>query len=138
MNTQTTITAGKEIFIVSAKLAAERTTSPWDKDNRKVNKFKVSIKVGDKRTSFDFYGSINDCNNGVIEMQENDLKHALYCFVSDSCSAKDTFENFCGEFGYDTDSRSAERIYKACVKSLEKYERLTAADIYEVVNELND
>lgn len=27
-----------------------------------------------------------------------------------------TFEEFCSEFGYDTDSRKAEKTYKACVK----------------------
>lgn len=27
-----------------------------------------------------------------------------------------TFENFCGDFGYDSDSRRAERIYNSCVK----------------------
>lgn len=27
-----------------------------------------------------------------------------------------TFEDFCDEFGYDPDSRSAERIYEACGK----------------------
>lgn len=35
-----------------------------------------------------------------------------------SCLTKDdpgTFEDFCGDFGYDTDSRKAETIYKAVV-----------------------
>jgi len=34
-----------------------------------------------------------------------------------SCLEKydyDSFEDFCGEFGYDTDSRNAEKIYNAC------------------------
>jgi len=30
------------------------------------------------------------------------------------------FQNFCGDFGYDTDSRKAEKIYKAVCKEWEK------------------
>lgn len=40
-----------------------------------------------------------------------------YCVLS--CLTKydpGTFEDFCGEFGYDTDSRKAEKVYKAVYK----------------------
>lgn len=72
-------------------------------------------------------------------MDESDLKHALYCFISDGCSADQTFSGFCSDIGYDEDSRNAERIYKACQKSLDKFRALCPdADIYDVINELND
>lgn len=138
MNTQT-ITAANETFIVSAKMVAEGVLSPWADKKRGeqlVNKFRVSVKVGSKRTGFDFYGSINDYTHGVIELE--DLKNAVFCFVSDACGANQSFENFCGEFGYDTDSRRTEKIYKECLKSLDKYNRLTSADIYDVANALNE
>lgn len=44
-----------------------------------------------------------------------------------SCLTKydpDSFENFCGDYGYDTDSRKAEKVYKAVVKEWEAMTRL--------------
>ena len=131
-----TITVNGINFIVSAKLVEEGAASPWSKKGELVNHFKVTVKVGNKSTSFDFWGSINDYNNGVTELE--DLKNALYCFVNDACSADQSFENFCREFGYDEDSRTAERTYKACCKSLDKYNKLTSANIYDTVNALNE
>lgn len=136
---KSTITVNGIEFILSASCVAQGVAFPSDKKGGNThNKFRVSIKTILGRTSFDFYGSTQHFNNGVVEMEESDLKHALYCFVSDACSAKNSFENFCSEFGYDEDSRTAERTYKACVKSLEKYNRICSADIYDVVNSLND
>lgn len=43
----------------------------------------------------------------------------------------ETFENFCSEFGYDTDSRKAEKIYKAVVSEYENLLRVCGADVLE-------
>lgn len=47
-----------------------------------------------------------------------------------------TFENFCDEFGYDTDSRSAERVYKDVVREWKAVERLFG-DVLEELQEIN-
>lgn len=127
-------------FTVTAKLHDEGVKFPNTdkKDNSLHNQYKVTVKTPLGRTTFDFFGSAYDYNNGITEMNESGLKHALYCFVSDSCSGKDTFENFCSELGYDEDSRTAEKIYKSCVRSLAKFNRICEADIYDVANALND
>ena len=46
-----------------------------------------------------------------------------------------TFENFCSDYGYDTDSRSAERTYKAVCKEWQAVERLFG-DIIEELQEI--
>jgi hypothetical protein len=38
----------------------------------------------------------------------------LSCLLSDSNSADQDFDSWCQDLGYDSDSRKAERIYKAC------------------------
>jgi len=38
------------------------------------------------------------------------------------------FEEFCSEFGYDTDSRKAENTHKACLKVGENIKRLLGDD----------
>ena len=44
------------------------------------------------------------------------LRDILHCVVSDAQSVAygPSLEDWCGEFGYDTDSRKAERAYNAC------------------------
>jgi hypothetical protein len=46
-----------------------------------------------------------------------------------------TFENFCGDFGYDTDSKKAEKTYKAVVKEWQGVKRLFG-DVLERLSEL--
>lgn len=60
-----------------------------------------------------------------------DMVSFVWCTLSDANSGRDDFHDFCGNFGYDEDSRSAERIWKACVE--------TAAKIYSsfTTEELN-
>ncbi len=39
-----------------------------------------------------------------------------------------TFENFCSDFGYDTDSRKAEDVYRAVVKEFHSVQKFFAAE----------
>ena len=47
------------------------------------------------------------------EPTPGDVLSSLLLDASSAENARD-FEDFCAEFGYDTDSRRAERIYRAC------------------------
>jgi len=47
----------------------------------------------------------------------------------------ETFENFCSEYGYDEDSRTAERTYKAVCKEYEAVDRLFS-DVMEELQEI--
>jgi len=44
------------------------------------------------------------------------ITEVLDCLASDVAGSRDSFEDWCGSYGYDTDSRSALRIYRACRK----------------------
>lgn len=131
-------------LVVTAKLHAEGVKFPNSELSDRIlhNHFKVTVKNTDSKTriSFDFYGSYADWQNGVIELCQSDLKHALYSFISDSEAGTKEFEEFCSELGYDTDSRKAEKIHKACIKSFEKLEKLgiSESEMYDYLNELND
>jgi hypothetical protein len=48
-----------------------------------------------------------------------------------------TFEDFCGEFGYDRDSRNAEKIYNAVVKEWENVQKLFPEIELEQLREIN-
>jgi hypothetical protein len=48
----------------------------------------------------------------------------------------DTFENFCSDFGYDTDSRKAEKMYFAVQKEFSECNRMFS-DMMEELQEIN-
>jgi hypothetical protein len=48
-----------------------------------------------------------------------------------------TFENFCDDFGYDTDSRSAYKIYKAVMKEWKNVELLFTPEQIEELQEIS-
>jgi hypothetical protein len=83
---------------------------------------------------FDFWASI-----AKPELEsEYDILNAFYCFISDAISGTYTFEEFCSEFGYDEDSRRAEKIWKECKKSYGKLISIFDGDIYDLANELQE
>ena len=48
-----------------------------------------------------------------------------------------TFEEFCSEFGYDEDSKTADRIYIAVIKEYKQLERIFTAEQMEELQEIN-
>lgn len=59
------------------------------------------------------------------EPKAADVLHSLM-LDADTGRYCETFEDFCAEFGYDTDSRRAEQVYNACVASVEKVDAFLA------------
>lgn len=96
------------------------------------NKYKVTIRNGKKHFSTTFTDSINNTQEG-IKSSDIDI---IYCIVSDAQCVQwnNSFEDFCNEFGYDTDSRSAERIYKACEKTYDDIQRLFNSDGFDFLS----
>lgn len=96
-----------------------------DRDYRYV--FKCRLSRGGKSYTFNFGQSIND---GAKKPTIYDI---LACLQKYDCGS---FENFCSEFGYDTDSRKAEKIYKAVWKEFKAVDRLFN-DVIEELQEIN-
>ena len=92
-----------------------------DKESRYV--FKCRLSRGKKSYTFNFGQSIR---NGSKEPEMYDV---LSCLEKTDVG---TFQDFCDEFGYDTDSKRAERIYKAVVKEYKAVERLFGDCIEEL------
>lgn len=44
-----------------------------------------------------------------------------------------SFEDWCEEYGYDTDSRCAERTFKACKHATERLKNFLGNDLYETL-----
>lgn len=99
----------------SFKLANTKTPD-WKDDSRPVNHFIVTFKRGENKCSFDFFDSINNYQKGITEIS---AYNALTC-CSSEINCPDTFEDFCSEFGYDEDSRAAEKTFRTLKKFSDK------------------
>lgn len=123
-------------FVITAEYRGDKP-APWADGRQNWNYHRITVKNTENGlyTGFDFWASIAHPH---LET-EYDLLNAFYCFVSDALSGLETFEDFCAEFGYDTDSRTAERTWKACKRSTLKLGRIAGgADLYDLCNELSE
>jgi len=70
---------------------------------------------------------------GSAHTSEPKLADVLDCLSSDASGVENarSFEDWCAEYGYDTDSRRAEKTFKACERSAESLKRLLTPDVYE-------
>ena len=89
--------------------------------------FKCRLSRGRKQYTFEFGQSLY---NGSKEPTMYDV---LPCLEKSDVG---TFEDFCDEFGYDTDSRRAERTYNAVRKEYAAVERLFG-DVMDELYEIN-
>lgn len=99
---------------------------PWgdqDEWQQNPNGYRCTLRYKGRRYTFDFW-------QGVGITDDPTAAGVLECLLSDS-TVSDDFEEFCSEFGYDTDSRKAEATHKACVRVGENIKRLLGDDYDE-------
>lgn len=87
--------------------------------------YKVTIKKDNKRM-------ITYFSQGVGIEHEPELHDVLDCLANDA-QTDGTFEDFCATYGYDTDSRNAERIYKAVIRNSNKLLKLLGQSKFDQV-----
>jgi|SRR5215472_2608761 len=85
--------------------------------------YKVTLHYRGRRLTVPFF-------MGPANTREPTAADVLYCLVSDASSYENAtgFEDFCRDFGYDTDSRKAERIYRQLERQAPKVRRLLGED----------
>ena len=99
--------------------------SMWNEKQRRTV-FKLRLSRNRKNYTFEFGQSIAQGNN------EPSMYDILACLTKYDT---ESFDDFCSSYGYDTDSRSAERIYKAVCKEYNAVERLFG-DILDELSEI--
>lgn len=122
-------------FLINSTFKGDKV-APWSDKQQNYNNHTITVTNTDtkQKISFEFWGSIMKPEVKT----EDELLYAFYCFVSDAVSGNYSFNEFCGEFGYDEDSRKAEKTWKACKKSLEKLNKIYNGDVYDLANELQE
>lgn len=85
--------------------------------------WKVTMKYNGRQLTTPFYtGRSTDPTPTVQDV--------LYCLIQDALSVETAtgFEDWASDAGYDTDSRKAERLYKACCKEQKQLRRFLGTD----------
>jgi hypothetical protein len=80
------------------------------------NHFKCTLKNGNQSISINFSQGYGIKNEPELDSVLNSLK---IDFIDDL-----SFQDFCLDFGYPTDSISALKTYKACLKNTDKVKKL--------------
>lgn len=90
--------------------SARSVDSNPDMDDTKypMDHWRVTLRRAGHSLTVSF--SMGQAHNGIRPTADE----VLNCLVSDARASETTFADFCSEFGYDEDSRKAERTYKAC------------------------
>ena len=124
-------------FTIAADYRGDKQAPFSDAKYDNWNRHVVTIRNRDSgtRTTFDFWASLAE-----PELRSpSDLRGAFECFLSDAIAGEQSFEEFCGDFGYDVDSRKAEKVWKACQRASTKAKRLLgSADLYKIAEALRD
>lgn len=68
-----------------------------------------------RRLTFDFWGSVQDASEG----KDPSPRSVLSCIGSD-LGTPETFEDFCSEYGEDSDSRKALQTFRRCARHAER------------------
>ena len=103
----------------------------FENDDATRDVYKITLKRGNREFTFDFGQSItNSKQRPKIKPSAYDV---LACLQSYSVGS---FEDFCGDFGYDTDSRIAEKTYKAVCNEVSNLERLYTDKELELLSEI--
>lgn len=79
-------------------------------------KYNVTVQRGDSKIEFEFHDSIKNFDELIFL----DSYSVLACMASDACGDWLTFEDFCYEYGYDSDSIKNKKLYKKCLKHKNK------------------
>jgi hypothetical protein len=91
---------------------------------------KTIINKEYKSFSLSFWNSLNDSQNGKTPTPYD----VIACLTKYDPG---TFKNFCGDFGYDTDSRKGYATYKAVIREWQKVQTFFTESEIEQLAEIN-
>jgi hypothetical protein len=110
----------------ATRLGVTATSRPVDRNplmDGDMNHWRVTLRYEGRRMVVTF--SMGLALEGPPSADQ--VLEALLLDASGIESARD-FADWCSEYGYDTDSRKAERIYKACQRQAERLRYLLSDD----------
>lgn len=94
---------GKRITMTHDQVGVSESAPEWARQE-----WRVTLRRDGRRMTFPYYGGGSASDPTADDVVE--------CLASDASACDVSFSEWCGDYGYDEDSRSAERTYRACRK----------------------
>ena len=109
---------------------SQKFTGTIDKKdwNQKVNSYKVTLQYNNVKHTYNFFQGLGIKENPSIES----VLHSLLLDVNSTCY---NYDDFINEFGYE-DNKQSKSIYKACLKTSEKLDKMFNSNELEELNNL--
>ena len=104
---------GKRITMTYDRVDVAEDAPDWG-----MQQWNITLRHGRKRMTFPYYGGGVASDPTVDDVVESLTLDAYAMSVS--------FEEWCKEYGHDTDSRSAERTYRQCRELGDRFARFIA------------
>jgi len=95
-----------------------RITDDWQKT---AHNYRVTLRYQRRAMTVDYF-------MGQLLTEEPTAGQVLESLLTDAEAGAVSFEDFCGDFGYDTDSRKAYRTWQACKRTTISLHRLLGSD----------
>ena len=106
--------ADNGVTIFNQPVYPDKVPEGWSNDSQH---WKSTLYFQGRRLTVAFH-------QGSAHTKPPEAADVLSCIVGDAFYADETFEDFCGNCGYDPDSRKAEKIWKSCRALAPKVRRL--------------
>lgn len=100
-----------------------------DKNMPNMNDYKVKLSYNNNSMKIDFH------MGKALKQTDLTIESVINSLLLDYIDYNTTFEDFCDEFGYSSDSIKASKIYKQCQKNTEKMNNLFYVDELESLRE---
>jgi hypothetical protein len=107
---------------------------PWDDKEIGLHgdHYRVTIsRKGGGRITFDFWGSVADMQAG-----KKPTAYGVLACISGDVYCPESFYEFCGEYGYDIDSRKAESQFRRCNAFAKRLRSFFSKDEQEALAEI--
>jgi len=113
----------KNKISISVEWADENKNAP---DWKNANHYKVTLKRSGRQLTTYF-------SQGYGISGEPTTESVLDALASDSSGVENarSFEDWADEYGYDTDSRKDEKLFKVCERQADKLKRFLGDELYE-------
>lgn len=98
----------------------------------KFNEYKTTVKYGNRQLT------LKSFKMGMGLSHEPGIEDVMSCLVADYDVADMDFKEFCENCGYDTDSKTAERVYKDVKKYALGTRKLFGEDLVEIMEKYSD
>lgn len=124
--------------VIYIEKAVPQTTPLWVKKGEK-HGVDYSVRLKNSKHCFDFHywGSISDAeriSHGEWRGTEPNAYHILSCLGINMGNV--SFSEFCDNFGYDTDSITAEKTFNACINEYNNLKKLFTQSELEKLAEI--